>query len=82
MSPDFAAAVCEGICGTLEELLSRELPEEARKILLDLQEHAGTAADLLCADGTNAELAQQPVYSPGAGASCGDRSGDEGAFPS
>jgi hypothetical protein len=82
MSPDFAAAVCEGICGTLEELLSRELPEEARKILLDLQAHAGTAADLLCADGPNAELAQQRVCGPGTGVSRGDRSDGEGAFPS
>jgi hypothetical protein len=61
MNPDFAAAVCKGIRGTLEELLSQELPEEAREILLGLQEHAGTAADLVCADGPNAELAERTV---------------------
>jgi hypothetical protein len=47
MSPDFAAAVCEGIYGTLEELLSQELPDEARRVLLDLQERAGIAVDAL-----------------------------------
>lgn len=48
MSDDFAAAVCEGFLQSLEELLSRDLPPGARKILSDLQTATETAIEALC----------------------------------
>jgi hypothetical protein len=47
MSPEFAAAVCEGFCGSLEELLSRDLPTRARNILLGLQKQTEAAIEEL-----------------------------------
>lgn len=47
MSPGFAAAVCEGFYGSLEELLSRDLPNPTRKTLLELREHTSLAIDAL-----------------------------------
>jgi hypothetical protein len=47
MSPEFAAAVCEGFYGTLEELLSRDLPPSAHKILSDLQRETESAIETL-----------------------------------
>ncbi len=47
MSPEFAAAVCEGFCGSLEEVLSRELPTSARDILLRLKNQTEAAIEAL-----------------------------------
>ena len=47
MSPEFAAAVCEGFCGSLEELLSRDLPSLARNILSSLQNQTEAAIEAL-----------------------------------
>ena len=47
MSPDFAAAVCEGFYGTLEESLIRDLPAKAREVLADLRERTAIAIDAL-----------------------------------
>ena len=52
MSPGFAAGVCEGFYGSLEELLSRDLPDSARRTLLELQGHTGLAIDALNAQST------------------------------
>lgn len=48
MSPEFAAAVCEGFHGSLEELLSRDLPPAAKNILSTLQTHTKAAIEALC----------------------------------
>lgn len=37
MSPEFAATVCEGFYGSLEELPTRDLPAKGREILSRLQ---------------------------------------------
>jgi hypothetical protein len=37
MSPEFAAAVLEGFMGTLNDLFDRELPSEARCVLVGLR---------------------------------------------
>jgi hypothetical protein len=47
MSSEFAAAVCEGFHGSLEELLSRDLPSVARNILSTLQSHTEAAIEAL-----------------------------------
>jgi hypothetical protein len=47
MTAEFAAAVCEGFCGSLEELLGRDLGERVRNILVDLQEHTEAAIQSL-----------------------------------
>lgn len=47
MSPEFAAAVCEGFHGSLEEVLSRDLPSAARNILSTLQSHTEAAIEAL-----------------------------------
>ena len=52
MSSGFAAAVCEGFYGSLAELLSLDLPANARSILLDLRERTGIVIDALTAEST------------------------------
>ena len=47
MSPEFAAAVCEGFYGSLEEFLSRDLLSSARNILSSLQSHTEAAIEAL-----------------------------------
>jgi hypothetical protein len=47
MSPEFAAAICEGFCGSLDEVLSRNLPASARNILLRLKKQTESAIDAL-----------------------------------
>ena len=47
MSPEFAAAVCEGFCGSLDEVLSRDLPASARNILLRLKKQTESAIEAL-----------------------------------
>lgn len=47
MSPEFAASVCEGFCGSLEEILNRDLPTSARNILLRLENQTETAIEAL-----------------------------------
>jgi len=47
MSPKFAAAVCEGFYGTLEELLSMDLPPRVHNILSDLQQETEAAIETL-----------------------------------
>lgn len=47
MSPEFAAAVCQGFYGSLEELLSRDLPPRAQNILSGLQNQTQTAIEAL-----------------------------------
>lgn len=47
MSPEFAAAVCDGFCGSLEELLSRDLPPMAQNILSSLQNKTEAAIEAL-----------------------------------
>ena len=47
MSPEFAAAICQGFCGSLEELLSRDLPPRAQNILSSLQNQTEAAIEAL-----------------------------------
>ena len=47
MSPEFAAAVCEGFHGSLEELLGRKLPSKAHEILSNLQKETERAIEAL-----------------------------------
>lgn len=47
MTGEFAAAVCEGFYGSLEELLSSDVPASARNILLQLQKETATAIEAL-----------------------------------
>jgi hypothetical protein len=58
MSPELAAAVCEGFCGSLDEVLSRDLPASARNILLQLRSQTESAIEALgerpCSDAAGA----------------------------
>jgi hypothetical protein len=47
VSPEFAAAVCEGFCGSFEEILNRELPTSVRNILLRLKNQTEAAIEAL-----------------------------------
>jgi hypothetical protein len=57
MSPEFAAAVCEGFCGCLEELLTRDLPPTAHRVLSNLQKETEAAVEALSKEPTDATCA-------------------------
>ena len=62
MSPEFAAALCQGFCGTLEELQRRDLPPRAQNILSILQNQTEAAVEALeeLSEPVSAGLLDQP----------------------